>query len=364
MASTSPAFEAGSVNQQEPSQQGGEGESPADQDASKSIVEGEGTGDDSTSSQGGVVAYPQLPFDASYYPQTPEQQEQWHLQQLQALHAQEKFERDLRRKHQTMVLVANLRSLAVSTWRTVGTVRKISTCLALAAAACYASVSPRDLPFVEYNRRFYENLQKVVLVVLPPLVGYGWLAVDWNQLRLQLGKTTTSAAAPLLLPPVSLPAAGTSAALPNGEAAGSNRNPVLEGEPEASNPANKSGSVSAAIHTLVHTLYTSFVFGYLWIFVLEIAWTTLLRLGIFLAWEPDMFGVKLPWSNTPISAFEGPSGATPSFFILPWALREYKYRPKRITLLAADILTSCVACPIIEELAKFRLLQWTMPLSK
>lgn len=28
------------------------------------------------------------------------------------------------------------------------------------------------------------------------------------------------------------------------------------------------------------------------------------------------------------------------------------YRPKRITLFAADFLTSCVACPIIEEVVK------------
>merc|ERR1711865_524790 len=54
----------------------------------------------------------------------------------------------------------------------------------------------------------------------------------------------------------------------------------------------------------------------------------------------------------------------PSLFILPWVLREYKYRPKRITLLVADIVTSCIACPIIEEFTKLRLLQWTIPLSK
>jgi hypothetical protein len=356
------------VNEQEQSQQRGEEESSADQDSNKSL-EGEVTGDETTVSPGGVV-YPQPPppFDASYYPQSPEQQEQWHLQQLRILQAQEKYERDLRRKHQTMVMVATLRSFAVSTWKTFGSFRKVSTCLFLMTATCYASVSPRNLPYLEYNRRFYENLHKVALVVLPPLVGYGWLVVDWNQSRVQLGgAASASASNPRILSPASLPTPA-SAALTNGETNrhGSNGSTVIpDGDPETANSATQGGSLAGAIHNLIHSFYSSFVYGYLWVFVLEIAWTTFLRLAIFLAWEPDMFGVKLPWSKTPLSAFQGGSEArAPPFLILPWVLRDYKYRPKGITLVAADILTSCVACPIIEEFAKLRLLQWTMPLSK
>jgi hypothetical protein len=136
---------------------------------------------------------------------------------------------------------------------------------------------------------------------------------------------------------------------------------------------------------MIHAFYTSFIYGYIWVFVLEIIWTTILRLIIFLLFEPNnMFGIDInatsySWSGL-VGVFgsiiskimnnnnnnNGSSSASskPPLFVLPWVLREYKYRPKRITLLVADIVTSCVACPIIEEFIKLRLLQWTMPLSK
>ena len=342
-----PASAAGikNGNVQEPSQEEN-GETGAQDSTSKS-VEGEG-------GEGESSAYPQTPFDPSYYPQSPDEQELWHWQQLQMLQAQEKYQRALHRKHQRMLFIANVRSWVVSTWNTIGSARKISTCMALVAATCYGAVSPRNLPYLEYNRRFYQNLQNVALVVLPPLVVYGWLLIDWGQLRQQLGGSS-----PLQL----LPQAEGSTSSTNPNKGGS----ALEENSDLSSQRNKTrkGSISAAIHTLVHSFYSSFVYGYLWVFALEIAWTTVLRLGIFLAWEPDMFGVQLPWSSTPKSAFEGiTSEAVPNFLILPWALREYKYKPKRITLLAADILTSCIACPIVEEFAKLRLLQWTMPLAR
>ena len=252
-----------------------------------------------------------------------------------------------------MVMMANLRSIAVSTWKTIGSVRKVSTCMALAALTCYASVSPRNLPYIEYNRKFYENLQTVALVILPPLIVYGWLLVDWNQLRMHLGGVSAALA---------LPQRENSS---NNNNQANTRSSSLEESPDTTNQAAKSGggSMASAIHALIHSFYSSFVFGYLWVFVLEIAWTTVLRLGIFFFWEPDMFGVKFPWSSEPASAFVRPE-ASPPLLILPWVLREYKYKPKRITLLAADIVTSCIACPIIEEFAKLRLLQWTMSLSK
>lgn len=50
--------------------------------------------------------------------------------------------------------------------------------------------------------------------------------------------------------------------------------------------------------------------------------------------------------------------------VLPWVLRENRYRPKRITLFAADFGTSCIACPIIEEYIKLRILQWSVKLPR
>ena len=50
--------------------------------------------------------------------------------------------------------------------------------------------------------------------------------------------------------------------------------------------------------------------------------------------------------------------------ILPWTVREYKYRPKRITLFIADVVTSCVAAPLIEEGIKLFLLVSCVELPK
>lgn len=83
--------------------------------------------------------------------------------------------------------------------------------------------------------------------------------------------------------------------------------------------------------------------GYILAFVSEIIVTTLLRLGVFLLWEPAIF------SLTP----EVPT------IILPWVLREKQYRPKRITLFACDFGASCIASPIIEEYLKLKIVQWT-----
>jgi hypothetical protein len=92
----------------------------------------------------------------------------------------------------------------------------------------------------------------------------------------------------------------------------------------------------------------SFTLGYTLAFVLEIIVTTALRLGVFMIWEPAIF------SLTP---------KVPSI-ILPWVLREKQYRPKRITLFAADFATSCVASPIIEEYLKLKIVQWTASLPR
>jgi hypothetical protein len=45
-------------------------------------------------------------------------------------------------------------------------------------------------------------------------------------------------------------------------------------------------------------------------------------------------------------------------------LREKQYKPKRITLFAADFTASCLASPIIEEYLKLKVVQWTCKLPR
>lgn len=102
------------------------------------------------------------------------------------------------------------------------------------------------------------------------------------------------------------------------------------------------------VNTVVNSFFVSFTLGYVLTVAVEILVTTILRLVAFCLFEPDVFsltpGVPIP--------------------ILPWVLRDNHYRPKRITLFAADFATSCVACPIIEECVKLFLLQWSANLPK
>ena len=102
------------------------------------------------------------------------------------------------------------------------------------------------------------------------------------------------------------------------------------------------------INAVIHSFFVSFGFGYLAIFVAEIVVTTFVRLAVFSWLEPNIFELT-PQVPVPV---------------LPWVLREVQYRPKRITLFVADFLASCVASPIIEEYAKYRLLCWTTSLPK
>jgi hypothetical protein len=95
------------------------------------------------------------------------------------------------------------------------------------------------------------------------------------------------------------------------------------------------------IITKVNTFYTSATLGYVLAFMLEIFVTTVIRLGVFLIWEPSIF------SLTP----------TVPLIILPWTLREQKYRPKRITLFAADFATTCIVSTIIEEYIKLKVVE-------
>ena len=138
----------------------------------------------------------------------------------------------------------------------------------------YCAVSPRTLPVVEYNMRFKENLQIVSLVLIAPVI----ISIS-----------------------------------------------VFDA---------KESDINRAISTFTST----FTLGYVMCFVCEVVWTTILRLSVFLVWEPQIFKLT---PRVPM-------------VVLPWVLRENKYRPKRITLFAADFATSCVAAPIIEEYIKLK----------
>mmetsp|Transcript_6820 Transcript_6820/g.15077 ORF Transcript_6820/g.15077 Transcript_6820/m.15077 type:complete len:1260 (-) Transcript_6820:80-3859(-) len=148
----------------------------------------------------------------------------------------------------------------------------------------YCAVSPRTLPFPEYNRLFLQNLSIVWLAAIAPLV---------SLLAVYDGKYNN-------------------------------------------------------INTAIGTFHVSFTLGYALAFISEVVVTTVARLGVFRIWEPDIF------SLTP----EVPS------IILPWVLREKQYKPKRITLFAADFAASCVASPIIEEYLKLKVVQWTCKLPR
>jgi len=76
--------------------------------------------------------------------------------------------------------------------------------------------------------------------------------------------------------------------------------------------------------------------------------TTVIRLGVFLIWEPSIFSLS----------------PTVPLIVLPWTLREQQYRPKRITLFAADFITTCVASPIIEEYMKLKVVQLSTKLPR
>jgi hypothetical protein len=221
--------------------------------------------------------------------------------------------------------------LAFSVLQSMISAQRIGVCSCIIALLCYAAVSPRTLHYLDYNRHFYENLRRAALVVIPPLIVYSWGVVDWT--------------------------GGV-------------------GKPGANHEARSTSLFSDfnPIHNLICAMTRSFTFGYAVIFVLEIALTTLLRLAVFAWWEPEMFTTpKPPFADTFSTAAQHDGGVAgglsvqvppPAWLILPWVLREHRFRVKRITLLVADFVTSCVMSPIVEEYFKLRLLQWNMKLAK
>lgn len=167
---------------------------------------------------------------------------------------------------------------------TFDSVQKLGFATLGVALMSYCAVSPRSLPFPEYNRLFLQNLSIVWLAAIAPII--------------------------------SLVA-------------------VYDGKHNN-------------INTAIGTFYISLTLGYTLAFLSEVAVTTIVRLGVFKIWEPDIFSLT---SEVP----------TP---ILPWVLREKAYKPKRITLFAADFASSCVAAPIIEEVLKLKICQWTSKLPR
>lgn len=102
------------------------------------------------------------------------------------------------------------------------------------------------------------------------------------------------------------------------------------------------------INDLIGGFSNAFTFGYLGCFASQIVAATLIRLGVFLFLEPKVFDLA---PDVPLP-------------IIPWVLKENKYRPKRITLFVQDFIASCVIGPILEELFKLLILQRSVDLPK
>lgn len=167
---------------------------------------------------------------------------------------------------------------------TFDSVQKLGFATIGLALMSYCAVSPRTLPHPEYNRLFLQNISIVWLAAIAPII---------SLISVYDGKYNN-------------------------------------------------------INTAIGTFYVSLTLGYGLAFVSEVFVTTIVRLGVFKIWEPDIFSLT---SEVP----------TP---ILPWVLREKAYKPKRITLFAADFAASCVASPIIEEYLKLKICQWTCKLPR
>ncbi|EJK63190.1 hypothetical protein THAOC_16170 [Thalassiosira oceanica] len=126
--------------------------------------------------------------------------------------------------------------------------------------------------------------------------------------------------------------------------------PLISASPPRTSSLMKSpeGPYCELVDESIGTFHVSFTLGYALAFIAEVITTTLVRLGVFKIWEPAIFNL------TP----EVPS------IILPWVLREKQYKPKRITLFAADFAASCIASPVIEEIIKLKVVQWTCRLPR
>jgi hypothetical protein len=167
---------------------------------------------------------------------------------------------------------------------TFDSIQNLATCLLLSTVVCYLAVSPRNLPLVHYNQKFYEILRIAYLTTIPPVL-VGLLVVEHTENN---------------------------------------------------------------INRLVSGFYYAFTLGYVGTFCAQIFSATWIRLAVFCWWERNVFELA---PNVPLP-------------IIPWVLREHKYRPKRIILFVQDFVTSCVARPLIEEFMELKILQWRVLLPK
>merc|ERR1712118_253342 len=78
--------------------------------------------------------------------------------------------------------------------------------------------------------------------------------------------------------------------------------------------------------------------------VFELIIASILRIMILNVFEPKVFNL---FPNTPS-------------IILPWALHEHGYLPRRITMYMFSFINGCFVGPIIEELFKLRMLRYVM----
>jgi hypothetical protein len=87
------------------------------------------------------------------------------------------------------------------------------------------------------------------------------------------------------------------------------------------------------VNAVVGAFVGAFIVGYPVLLLVETAAATLMRLLVLRVLEPAAFRL---------------CPRLPAIF-LPWQLREHGYEPKRVTLFAFSLLTTCFVAPVVEE---------------
>jgi hypothetical protein len=201
--------------------------------------------------------------------------------------------------------------------RLIASLLRMGTCMALAMFLSYSAVFPgHHLTMYEFNQKVYSVLKLVAWTSMPPLAIF-WLGIvdvvdDSNTTR----ETTTTV---------------------------TNKKDATIMDEEDEEPIRRRNPHKTTVATLISAFYNAFTWGYCLLFGLQIAVTTFIRLAIFFRWERPVFDMT---PHIPL-------------VIVPWVLREHGYKPKRITLIVQDFVTSCLLCPILEEYTKLVLLQMT-----
>lgn len=173
----------------------------------------------------------------------------------------------------------------------------------------------------EFNQKVHSVLKLVAWTSLPPLAIFWFGIVDVIDESKTIRETTTTVA------------------VANKEDATTTT--TMDEEDEE--PIRRQNPHKTTVATLISAFYNAFTWGYCLLFGLQIAAATFIRLAIFFKWERPVFDMT---PHIPL-------------VIVPWVLREHGYKPKRITLIVQDFVTSCLLCPILEEYTKLVLLQMT-----